>query len=292
MPDTFDPVALAVSASYVLLAIVALLVAKLVKDFATPYRVDQQLTKADNPALGLAMTGYFLGVFLVFLGACIGDSPLDEGENFSASLMLGQMGSDFLWVLLGIVLLNVGRLVVDRLLLHSFSTVKEIVQDRNVGTGAVEFAAYVATGLIAAGSLHGEGGGVLSALGFFALGQLALVVFGLFYQWTTRYDVHAAIEDDNVAAGVAMGGNIVAIGIVLLRATVGDLSDWQADLFGFAYALVAGLVLLGLLRRLTDFVLLPGTTLRHEIAVDRNLAAAFLEGGVAIGTASVVFFMV
>ena len=293
MLDYTDFVNLLVSAAYVLLALISLLVAKLVADAATPYRIDEQMTKADNPALGLAMTGYFAGVFAVFLGACSGgELPVDDDGTPIIADLLPILGTDFLWVLLGIAFLNIGRLVVDKLLLRSFSTTKEIVTDRNVGTGAVEFGSYLATGLIAAGSLHGEGGGVVSALVFFALGQTALVLFGLMYQWTTRYDVHAAIEQDTAAAGVAMAGNTIAVGIVLLRATIGDLVDWNANLIAFAYAAIAGILLVALLRRLTDFVLLPGTTLRHEIATDRNVAAAFLEGGVAIGTATVVFYMV
>ena len=295
----------AISVAYVLLALITLLVAKTVKDIATPYKLDDELTKADNPALGLTVAGYYIGVFIVFLGACIGDGAieqwfLDDEEGLAEGSLLMtallQIGSDLMWVGLGIVFLNIGRVVLDRLVLHSFSTTKEIITDRNLGTGAVEFAAYIATGLVAAGSLHGESGdtshGLVSALVFFALGQAGLVLFGIVYQWATRYDVHEEIEKDNVAAGVAMAGNLVAVGVVMLRATVGDLTDWSANLIAFGYALVAGLVLISLLRRLTDFVLMPGTTLRHEIAVDRNVAAAYLEGSVAVGTAAVVFFMI
>ena len=52
-----------------------------------------------------------------------------------------------------------------------------------------------------------------------------------------------------------------------------------------------GFVLLSVLRRLTDWVLLPGTTIAEEIARDRNVNAAWVEGVVAIGMATVITFM-
>ena len=46
------------------------------------------------------------------------------------------------------------------------------------------------------------------------------------------------------------------------------------------------------LRKIVDYVLMPGTTIAHEIANDRNVNAAWLEGVVTIGIASVIFFMI
>ena len=36
-------------------------------DFVTPYHVGDQLGEKDNTALGLSITGYFLGVIIVFV---------------------------------------------------------------------------------------------------------------------------------------------------------------------------------------------------------------------------------
>ena len=117
------------------------------------------------------------------------------------------------------------------------------------------------------------------------------MIFGGFYQWITRYDIHDEIERDNVAAGVALGGNMLAIGIILLKATSGDFIDWTTNLVDFAYFAVAGFVTLMILRKVTDWVLMPGTTIAHEIATDQNLNAAWLESTVSVGMASVIYFM-
>jgi uncharacterized membrane protein YjfL (UPF0719 family) len=279
---------LALGLCYVVLGLIVLILAKAFKDVLTPFAIDEELTRKDNHAVGLAVTGYFAGVIIIFLGASIGP---EFAEDVTPSEFLRTLGVDFLYAIGGIVALNLGRLVVDKLVLYKFSTVKEIITDRNVGTGAVEFGCYVATALIVAGAIHGEGGGILSALVFFVLGQLVLVIFALFYQWITRYDIHREIERDNVAAGVALGGNMAAIGVILLKATSGDFVDWTTNLTDFVYYALAGFVTLMLLRWVTDWVLLPNATIPHEIAEDQNLNAAWIESIVAVGLSSVIFFM-
>ncbi len=278
-----------ISLAYVFLGVVTLIVAKIIKDFLTPYKIDVELTAKDNSALGLTLTGYFAAVIIIFLGASVG---LDPEEPLSASELAIELGIVLLYALGGIVALNLGRVIVDKLVLTRFSTVKEIIQDRNVGTAAVEAGCFVATGLIVAGSINGDGGGPLSALAFFGLGQVVLIIFSKFYQLITKYDVHAEIEKDNVAAGVALGSSMVAIGVVLLGATRGDFIGWTENLARFGYFAVLGLVLLLILRKVTDFLLLPGTTIAHEIATDRNINAAWIEGIVSIGMATIILFMI
>jgi uncharacterized membrane protein YjfL (UPF0719 family) len=278
-----------ISLAYVACGLAALLVAKVVQDVLTPYKINEHLTEHDNPALGITLAGYLAGVVIIFLGAVVG--PDLDGELTFTELAT-DIGGDLLYVLGGVLALNVGRVVIDRLVLRGFSTAREIVEHGNVGTAAVEAGAYVATALVVAGAVYGEGGGPLTACVFFALGQLVLVVFGSFYQWLTRYDVHAEIEKGNVAAGIAMGLGMVAIGIVLFGATAHDFVGWQENLLEFGQFSVLGGLLLAVLRRVTDVVLLPGTTLAHEIARDQNNNAAWIEGVVNVGMAAIVFFMI
>ena len=185
--------------------------------------------------------------------------------------------------------------LVDKLLLYKFSTKKEIITDRNLGTAAVEAGSYIATGLIVAGAIHGDDSGgiaILASLAFFALGQAALVAFARLYQWETKFDIHDEIEKDNVAAGVALGLNLIAIGVILFGAIAGEFISWKEGLSQFGYFAILGCLLLFLLRKVTDRLLLPGTTIAHEIAKDKNLNAAWIEGIVSVGMATVILFMV
>lgn len=279
---------MATGVAYVVLGVVLLIVAKIIKDLLTPFKIDEHLTGKDNPALGLTMVGYFAGVMIVFIGSVIGP---DLDDTLSLGELVAVIGVDVLYALGGIIALNVGRWVVDKLVLTQFSTVKEIIEDRNVGTGAVEFGCYIATALVIAGAIQGQGGGPLSAVVFFILGQLVLVVFARLYQGFTRYDIHAQIEQDNVAAGVALGLSMIAIGVIVLKGASGDFLSWGENLTWFGIDALLGFVVLLGLRKVTDALFLPGTTISHEIAVDRNLNAAWVEGAVAIGIAAMIFVL-
>lgn len=274
--------------AYLILGLVVLVVAKYVHDWLTPYSVDEELTERDNPALGLAVAGYFLGVIVIFLGAAVG--PELSGQLRPMALLL-EMAIDFGYTMAGIFALNLARWIVDKAVLPHFSTVKEIIEDRNAGTGAVEFGAYVGSALVVAGAIHGEGGGVLSALVFFVLGQLVLVAFGRFYQLITPYDIHAEIERDNVAAGVALGLSLIAISIIVFKGASAEFEGWASSLTWFGIDVVLGFLLLFILRKVTDAVFLPRSSLVEEIARDRNLNAAWLEGVIANGLAVMIFFL-
>jgi len=279
---------LPVGAAFVVLGLVVLTLAKIAKDFLTPFKLDEELTQKDNPALGLSVTGYYLGVIIVFLGV------LQEGEAADVEYTLSAMSHDllvvFLYSLGGIVLLNLSRVIVDRCILPKFSTTKEIIKDKNVGTGAVEFGNYVTSGLIIAGAFNGQGGGPDTALVFFFLGELGLILFGWIYQLLTKYDIHAEIEKDNAAAGVALAGNLIGIGIVLCKGLKGDFLGWAENISVFIVYAVAGTLLLFLVRWVADLFMLPGATFDEEIARDQNINAAWIESAVVIGSASIIFF--
>jgi uncharacterized membrane protein YjfL (UPF0719 family) len=280
-----------IDVGYILLGILVLTVAKILKDIMTPYKVDEELTIKDNPALGVSIAGYYAGIFAIFVGAF--SSPYDsEFVDFDMKMYVFDLLIVFAYSTGGIVLLNICRFVVDKLVLFKFDVKKEIITDRNAGSGAVECGNYVASGLVIAGAIHGEGGGPLSALVFFCMGQVVLILYGLFYQLTTRYDIHKEIEEDNVPAGVAMGGNMIAVGIILLRAIKGDLESWLSNSLDFLFFALVGFGVLFIIRYALDWMLLPKSTLSHEISVDRNISAAFIEAVVLIGTATIIFFAI
>ncbi len=281
------PEGLAMSLAYVAAGLALLILAKIAKDITTPFSIDEELTSNDNRALALSISGYYLGVTAIFVGAATG-SDVEAATRLQAA---AELGIDLAYAVGGIALLNVGRWLLDRLVLPRFSTRKEIIEDRNMGTGAVEAGAYLATALVVAGAAHGESGGALSTLAFFMAGQVALIVFAKLYDWITPYDLHEEIENDNVAAGVAFGGSMVAIGVVLLRATMEPYVGPAENASYFLPLVVIGFVALLVARFVTDRALLPKSSLSHEIATDRNLGAALVEVSAALSLAVVIFFM-
>jgi uncharacterized membrane protein YjfL (UPF0719 family) len=279
---------------YVALGLAILTLAKLARDVVTPYRIDEQVTKSRNLAVSLRLSGYLVGTVLVFLGALY--QPLLVGTDGGGLGFDRDFGKDvlevFLYSLAGIVALNIVRIVVNRLVLYKFDIEKQIVEGKNVGAGAVEFGTYVATGLLIGGAASGEGGGADTALAFFGLGLVVLIIYALFYQFTTPFDIHREIEGDNTAVGIALGSNLVAMGLVTFKAVFGNFDGWNEALASFFVFVVIGFVLLFVLRLLIDFLLLPTAKISNELAVERNVGVAFVESSIVISSALILFFAI
>jgi len=278
---------------YVALGLVVLVLAKFSKDLVTRYRIDQEVVQKSNLAVAVGLSGYFLGVVLVFLGAVYQPfSPLVSDALGFNRVFAEDVLRVFLYSLAGIVALNLASFVMDRLVLYKFSVRKEMVEDQNVGTGAVAFGMNVAIGLVIAGAISGEGGGPETSLAFFGMGLVVLIVFALFYDLTTPFSIHEEIEKDNAAVGIALGGNLIAMGIVILKAVFGDFPGWGEGITEFLTFAVLGFVLLYVLRLLIDRLLLPTTKISDELAGGRNVGVAFVEGSVVIGSALILFFAI
>lgn len=277
---------LTLSTIYLVASFVLFWIGKLVYDLTTPsYQLKEELVEKDNTALAVALVGYYLGLVLAIGGVMAGDSMGLE-EDLVDIAIYGP---------LTIILLNISRLINDHLVLRKFKVRDELIIDQNVGTGAVVFASYVATGLVINGAVSGVAvldttGTIISTVLFWALSQIALVAADFIYDAITSYDVHEQIEKDNVAAGVAFGGALIGIGNILRHAAFGDLIAWDLSFQEFGLELLAGLILLPIVRFLTDQVLLPGRSLTDEIVNQErpNLGAGFIEAFSYIGASFLI----
>lgn len=266
--------------SLILLFMFIILFSKMVNDWLTPFSVDEELTLKDNVAFAISIGGYLTATTIIFVGAMIGPSQ----GIFQDLLLVGG------YSILGIGLLNISRYINDLCILYKFSNVKEIITDRNEGTGAVQFGSYVASGLIVAGSISGEGGGILTAVIFFVLGQVALIGFTWLYNVITPFDVHDEIEKDNVAAGIAFGGALIALGFILMKGASGNFISWSHNLKKFALDALLIFLLLPIVRIFFDKIIIPKSDLNHEIKNDKNIGAGFLEAIVMIGFSVILYF--
>lgn len=270
--------------------------------------IDNELVKKDNVAFAVTMGGYYLGLIMAIGGALLGpnnwalEEPISLLENIEILLM--HLLNLAVYGLLAILLMNFSIIINDKLILYKFNNEDEIIRDQNSGTGAIEFASYLATGLIVLGSVSGEGGhlvsnqvigrfefgGVISTLIFWGLAQIVMIIAGLIYNWMTPYDVHEQIEKDNVPAGVGFAGILLAIGNLTRIACSGDFISWEDNLFKFGYIVIFGLVLMPFIRIATDKILLPGEKLTDEIVRQErpNLGAAFIEAFSYIGVSFLI----
>ncbi|MCE7992055.1 MAG: DUF350 domain-containing protein [Roseivirga sp.] len=244
-------------------------------------KVAEELVEKDNFAFSVAYVGYYVGLLLA-----IGAAAMGESNGLFVDLMdIGVYG------ILTIILLNISIIINDKLILNKFSVSKEILEDRNVGTGVIEGANAVATGLIVLGAVHGEGydynvgGPIVTAIIYWLIGQVLMYVTSRVYAAMVPYDVHAEIEKDNVAVGIGMAGAIIAIANLIRYALMHDFDSWIVTLEDVGLDVGIGLLFLPLARFLTDKILLPGQKLTDEIVNQEhpNKGAALVEAFAYIG---------
>ncbi|MFQ5671628.1 MAG: DUF350 domain-containing protein [Nitrospinales bacterium] len=248
--------------------------------FRSGYNIKNELVEKDNAALALTLCGYYLA--LIFSVGGVIDGP-------SAGLS-EDMADIVVYGLLAIVLLNISAVINDRLILSKFNIRKEILEDQNCGTGVVEMAVFIATGLNIYGAVFGQGGDIYTAIAFWAVGQAILVLVGKYYNLITRYDIHTHIERDNVAVGVGFAGAMIAMGNLLRAASAEDFVSWGTNLWGFFSFVVVGAILLPAARTFTDRILLPGRKLADELTNQEkpNMGAAYLEACSYIGSSLLI----
>ncbi len=266
---------------YIAVSFVLFLIGKFAYQLFHPkVRVSWELVENDNLAFAMAHVGYFIGLLLAIGSAVMGDS--DAG-------LIADLINIGIYGLLSIILLNLSLIINDKLLFSKFDMKKEILEDRNVGTGVIEAGNAVATGLIVLGAIHGEGFGVggpiVTAVLYWVLGQGILFLTTLIYNWMTPYDIHEHIEKDNIAVGVGYAGAVVAIGNLIRNALMHDFISWYVTLEDVAFNVIVGFLFLPIARFLADKILLPGQNLTDEIVNQENpnVGAAVVEAFAYIG---------
>ena len=264
--------------AFLCLYFIVLLLSKWFKDLFTPYKIGEELTKKDNVAVALMMCGYYFAVTFIFIGSFFGPSYGLQKDL----ILVGQ------YSFIGIVLLNLSRFFNDRIILRKFCNIHHIIKEHNLAVASVQLGSYLATGLIAAGAVVGEGGGVVTFISFFVLGQLSLFLFSIIYEFFTEYNLHEELEKKNISAGVAFGGTLVALGIIITNGVSRDFISWKENLI-IAFSMnIFAFVFLPIVRIIMDKLVIPGDKLSREIKEDKNLGAGLLEATIAISFALIL----
>lgn len=238
-------------------------------------KINHELVEQDNLAFSVAHIGYFIGLVLTIGGALLGPSKGIWVDVINI----------FIYGFIGIILLNLAIKINDLVILRKFKTYDEIIRDQNVGTGAIEGANAIATGLILMGSIYGEGGGIFTALIFWVVGQALLIITSYIYNFITPYDVHEHVEKDNVAAGIGFAGAFIAIGNLIRQGLMTDFVSWEETSLNVGFDVALGFIFLPVARLIADKVLLPGQNLTDEIINQEkpNIGASLVEAFAYIG---------
>jgi len=261
------------------------------KDFDDDRHIDD-----GNVAVGLRRAGLYLGIAIAMAGALSGSSSgfwLDliqlvvDGLIITGFLFSSRFINDFVMM---------GHLDNDKECVKEFTLDDGRVVVGNTALGMVEASMYLATGFILNGSLSGGGGSfgqtLISAVVFFVLGQAVLLAFGMAYELITPYNVREEIKKNNLAAGIGLGGILIALSIILMSSLSGPFTGWGIDLGGFFIYTVFGIILLLGFRSVIDRILLPTTNLATEVKEDQNVAALVVVESAIAAMAVIIAFAI
>jgi uncharacterized membrane protein YjfL (UPF0719 family) len=262
-----------------------------------------ELYARNNYALAVAVSGYFFGICLALGGALVGQS-----QGWQADLIaIGLYG------ILAIVLMLIAGFLCEKVLLHSFSNTKEIIEDQNLGTAFVEAGIHIANGLIVLAIVNGDYSGwlvglqvfamdvgfgfvplgpLVSGIAFWLLAQVVLIVAGRLYEMITPHSIHDELERDNAAVGLAFAGLLVGMGNIISIAVAGDYSGWLVGLQVFAMKVGFGFVALYGIHKLTDVILAPGISLGSEqVKPQPNVGAGLIEAIGYLGGSTLIVWI-
>jgi uncharacterized membrane protein YjfL (UPF0719 family) len=229
-----------------------------------------ELFVKDNPAVAIALVGYYLGI-VIALGGVLGQPAANWQDRLLGLATYGAMV---------IVLMLAGAWVGDRLILRCFTCDREILEERNVGAASVEAGNHIANGLILNAALAGEGGSWLVGLVCWFLGLGVLVLVSVAYPRVASYDVFGEIQKrNNPAAGVALAGLLIATGNIVRVAFSGEFQNWLISFVQYGLSLLFCLGALAAIRWVADLILVPGVKISDEIVQQEvpNLGAGLIE---------------
>ncbi len=279
---------------YVIAGIFFIWLAKRIDDWRTKDFDDDVHIDDGNIAVGLRCSGLYLGIAIALCGIVSGASKgfwLDiiqvivDGMIVIGFMFSSRFINDFIML---------GHIDNDAECIKSFSRPDGSETKGNTAVGIVEAAMYIATGFIIYGSISGDGGsffqGILSTIVFFIIGQITLLVLGLVYELITPFNVRNEIKANNPAAGIGLGGSIIALGIILMASISGPFTGWRADIAGFTIYAVFGIIMLMLFRTIIGRLLLPTTNIAIEVEEDRNVAALLVVESAVIAVSIIIAF--
>lgn len=267
---------------YAIITFIFIVIAKQIADKRTvEIDDDHEVQENSNKAVGFRRTGLYIAYAIAFAGTLSGVSA-------------GFVPDVLALLLDGVVIticLFACRAINDHVMLAHIDNDQE-AKKGNLAVGLAECGMYVATGFVLNGAFTGTSEsiwtGIISAVVFFIVGQAALLLCGYCYEIMTPFNVRAEIEKGNPAAGTALAGMLIALGIILRSSIAGPAVGWAADFISFLLYTVYGIVLLLIFRKAVDWFLLPGASMAEEVERDQNVAALALTESSIIAVAIVI----
>jgi len=246
-----------------------------------------ELTKRDNFAYGISLSGAALSLAIMLMGAVSGEAantPINE-----ALVMLGYGG-------VGILLMAITRKVFDHIALPKIS-IHDQIMNGNSAAALVDAGNMIATAIMLRAIMtwvdSNSWGGILIVVAGFLLTQLLLLAATLYrrYVFSKRHGetgLQNEIEKGNIALALRFSGHRIGIalavtaasGMVIYGGDTGfvNLAAWV----GVAVIMFFALTMISIVTRK---LILPGVNVADEVDNQGNVAIGAIEAStyVAVG---------
>lgn len=256
---------------YTLIYIGYAVVLKYVLNFMSSqhYDADDQLANG-NLAVGLRRTGAQFGLAIAMMGVLSGGAAGSLTQDLMSSALYGLAATMFM----------VSSLILtDRLVTPGIDNLQQLKKN-NASVGMVELGMLVSTGIIAYSSIYGEGGGLLSTLAYFVIGQATLVALIVVYEkvFIRHFDIVSQIGKGNLSAGVYLGGKLIAYALILKSAIAGNGGSVEVGdmVVEYLFLAVSGMLILYVFEFVIDLVIVTSSSVKEILNEDRIIPAVQL----------------
>ena len=172
------------------------------------YSLKSALALDDNKALAVAMAATCLAQ---------GSSTKATVSDLSRSDGWLNVALIFAWQAIGVALMEITRIITDRIVVSNINLPNEVVQKRNLAAGIVEACAHIGSGQVISASLSGPANSwavdILSMLMWFVIGQTSFIIFAAVMRCKNNWNFSDEIKNGNHAAALVFGINKITIGI-------------------------------------------------------------------------------
>lgn len=241
------------------------------------FQLMTQIAQEGNSAIAVSFSGYLFGIGTILSGLFrdlrqLGmemDAVQDPDMDAEMAAGATQFTTDLLWVAIGFGMMLVVQIVNDMVLFHKYNNAVELYGEtddqgavtgkKNVALACVEAGHFVGASFMIAACIQAEN--IALAFVFFGIGEFCLLLWSIMYEVLTKYDDRQAIHNQNVAAGLNWGLNLVAMGLLLSRALYNSNS-----VYVFLVWFLLGTVVMYIARKFIDYCVLP------EIDLDKELS--------------------
>lgn len=244
------------SAVFLLVCLSLFVLAKLIfKVINAKLNIKSELVDKDNLSFFVAYVCYFAGILSIIGGVMNSEGAGDFWSEILLSVIYGVVG---------ILVLNFIAFITDRFLHPSVELWKSVEQG-SVAIGVLKGGNYLSTGIIVGGVMLTEVDKPFEATIFLAFAIVISFLGYFYYNLITPFSTRSEIYKGNEAVAISSTGAQLAFAILIYAGFQIEHSTWVDSIIGIGIDVLAGFILIPLIRFIVDKVFVPSRKITDEL---------------------------